>query len=565
MEQSTIRAFQKIFPEWRFKKSDHWPEEFAIQRFLKKMEIPSQEGSELRAQQCWERWLETDQGLPKIHLPSKEWYQARHILHKWCGDWRLGPVDFPSGSEFTPTRGQGSVEAKLAASDWTCTHDNFELFARTCYGHKALKRAVRRRFERVCRRKGVDLRTANRELFLSCSLESGTNLPYRIFSRKVEEIITFVHGSRFSTVPKNNEKDRPINIEPFANILVQKRVGHGLKGVLELHTGNDLDRIPDLHKVRVSDLSIATIDLSDASDSVSLDLVKFLLPRKLYQTLDQCRSGMVLGRDGWYHVTKKISSMGNGFTFELMTLILTAICRVLDENATVFGDDIIIDKNRAARLIELLTEVGFKVNTEKSFIEGPFRESCGANWHRDFGYIWSFDFKYPENIHDCIVLYNKVRCLGLVYPTSQFVELELALRRTIPPALRGVWTQKDSTELEKGQVLGSSSFLSGYFKMPGGLRSKKVTNVKAKNWLRANQYRSVTNTFYAYTWSPKLRTPCYRFIPRGYWAKYEMYLYAGRRQKDEISGEGRWTRKLMCVVDNCMVIEAKHIHETRQV
>jgi hypothetical protein len=45
----------------------------------------------------------------------------------------------------------------------------------------------------------------------------------------------------------------------------------------------------------------------------------------------------------------------------------------------VFGDDIIITEPAVGHLYRLLEEVGLKVNKEKSFSRGQFRESCGMD------------------------------------------------------------------------------------------------------------------------------------------------------------------------------------------
>jgi hypothetical protein len=46
---------------------------------------------------------------------------------------------------------------------------------------------------------------------------------------------------------------------------------------------------------------------------------------------------------------------------------------------SVFGDDIIIDKRASRLLISLLEMLGFVVNYSKTYVEGPFRESCGTD------------------------------------------------------------------------------------------------------------------------------------------------------------------------------------------
>jgi len=121
---------------------------------------------------------------------------------------------------------------------------------------------------------------------------------------------------------------------------------------------------------------------------------------------------MTLGPDGLYYLPNKVSSMGNGFTFDLMTIVLLCLARVYDSGSTVFGDDIIIDRKVAPEFIAQLSVGKFKVNVEKTFFDGPFRESCGANYLDGYGYLTSFDFHWLVNDHDLVVTLNKVAILA---------------------------------------------------------------------------------------------------------------------------------------------------------
>jgi hypothetical protein len=76
----------------------------------------------------------------------------------------------------------------------------------------------------------------------------------------------------------------------------------------------------------------------------------------------------------------KFSSMGNGSTFSIETIVFAAACASLGSVAfSVYGDDIIIEQALATPLIELLEYLGFIINRDKSYIDGPFRESCGVS------------------------------------------------------------------------------------------------------------------------------------------------------------------------------------------
>jgi len=85
---------------------------------------------------------------------------------------------------------------------------------------------------------------------------------------------------------------------------------------------------------------------------------------------------------------QKVSSMGNGYTFELESLLFWAIAEsVRDlfsysrEPILVYGDDIIVHRSYTMKVIDVLTDLGFTLNLDKSFWDGPFRESCGGDYY----------------------------------------------------------------------------------------------------------------------------------------------------------------------------------------
>jgi hypothetical protein len=78
--------------------------------------------------------------------------------------------------------------------------------------------------------------------------------------------------------------------------------------------------------------------------------------------------------------------MGNGFTFELETLIFyaaaLAVCKYLgvEGSISVYGDDVIIPSPAFDLYVSFCSHLGFTTNTSKSFSRGSYRESCGAHW-----------------------------------------------------------------------------------------------------------------------------------------------------------------------------------------
>lgn len=561
MEQSTIRAFQQVCRTFSFKGMPAtFSEDFAVKRYLKKMQEPDPVIQKRLTDSTWSDWITFDETLPKISMPSGAWYRVRARLHGLLASGQHyfdgSRLRFPKGSEFSPTRGRNSLEARLCASEWTCTHNNFDEFAKLVYAVRGLRVSAKARYGRWFRRHNFDLSQKCADKFLYDRVRKHdtvggpivpSRLGFSIFKEKLRLITQFEHGSRFSTVPKNNEKRRPINVECFGNTLTQSVIGEGIRAVLRKEYDIDLDNLSDLHRCKVSKPNRwATIDLSNASDSVSVELCKFLLPKWFFDKLDQTRSHMVLGPDGHYHITKKISSMGNGFTFELMTLILTVLCKELDEEATVFGDDITIHPIQATLLISLLTEVGFLVNAEKSFINGPFRESCGANYHSDEGYVKSFDFMWPESIGDCVTLMNKAFVLSKEYAT--FRALYNAFLRVLPTALHGgplaTFDSSLSPRSERERHQGPFTYdFPAFFITPKIPRERPAVGdiVLIEKFL--DLHIDPTNFFLVrgFEFKSALRTPTLRDLhARRNWAKYLMYLDAGRVSKDVLSLEGEW-------------------------
>lgn len=197
-----------------------------------------------------------------------------------------------------------------------------------------------------------------------------------------------VRGNRFTTVPKDCKKDRGIAVEPSINVFYQLSYGKVIRSRLR-RIGIDLSEGQDIHRRLAGEASceghLATLDLSNASDTICRNLVKFLLPRNWYEVLDSLRSKRTLFKGKWY-LLEKFSSMGNGFTFELETLIflslVAAVCgrEKIGKEVFAFGDDLILPASSSKDVIALLSFCGFAVNLEKSCVDGPFRESCGGDF-----------------------------------------------------------------------------------------------------------------------------------------------------------------------------------------
>jgi hypothetical protein len=205
-------------------------------------------------------------------------------------------------------------------------------------------------------------------------------------------LIEEARGARVTFVPKDAKTLRSIAIEPSINVSIQLGVHEYLRGLLKTRCLQDIgDQTMNQQLALLGSKcdgldSLATIDMSAASDSISIELVRYLVPSCWFTLLDDLRSHEI-SLDGEYRRSEKFSTMGNGFTFALETLLFWALaeaCRQVADAGyltSVYGDDIIVPSACYALLLEVFKHCGLKVNSDKSFVFGSFRESCGADWY----------------------------------------------------------------------------------------------------------------------------------------------------------------------------------------
>jgi hypothetical protein len=189
---------------------------------------------------------------------------------------------------------------------------------------------------------------------------------------------------RLAFVPKTAKVDRAIVVEPLLNTMYQNGVGKFIAQRLKLRGVDIRDQTRNQSLARVGSITgdLATLDLSSASDTIAIELVYHLLPVDWALFLNQGRTGTILYNDQCRRL-HKFSSMGNGFTFPLETLIFWALakaCAPHSKSVNAYGDDIIVPSKAYPYLCRVLHACGFLVNTSKSFADGPFRESCGADY-----------------------------------------------------------------------------------------------------------------------------------------------------------------------------------------
>lgn len=201
---------------------------------------------------------------------------------------------------------------------------------------------------------------------------------------EVDVVPVDIVPGRLAFVPKSAKTYRSIVVEPCLNTFVQAGIGDFMARRLRT-VGIDIrDQSANQRAALLGSLdgSLATIDLSSASDLISRELVRFLLPADWYSLLSAWRTSHVVYGDEDLFL-EKFSSMGNGFTFPLETLIFYCLTQSVchDPRVLAYGDDIICPSELADQVIAILNVAGFEVNSAKSYSSGPFRESCGKDYY----------------------------------------------------------------------------------------------------------------------------------------------------------------------------------------
>lgn len=242
--------------------------------------------------------------------------------------------------------------------------------------------------------------------------------------------------SKMAFVAKNAKTHRIIGAEPTANVFLQLGIAQVLRKALR-KVGVDLDdqsiNQHAAYKASICGLSV-TVDESMASDLVSRVLVEQLLPPDWYRVLADLRTPYYRfptrhSRSGEF---EKWSSMGNGYTFELESLIFWAIAQSCIEisgakgRAKVYGDDIVLPHRAYDLLLQTFNFTGFLVNHEKTHTMGHFRESCGKHFFAGFDVTPVYQRSAVKDLPSLIALHNKLHRLcerleGIEYPRHKTV------------------------------------------------------------------------------------------------------------------------------------------------
>lgn len=202
-------------------------------------------------------------------------------------------------------------------------------------------------------------------------------------------------------VPKDSRGPRLISMEPLEYQWIQQGIMRGLVRHVEHHpltrrmvnfTDQSPNRVLALESSRTG--AWATLDMKEASDRVSLALVRALFPPHVLRVLEATRTCATKLPDGSLCHMKKFAPMGSALCFPVEALCFWALIvadrivrlgespRRASQHVLVFGDDIIVPRSDAIETITRLESYGLLVNRSKSCIQGFFRESCGVDAYK---------------------------------------------------------------------------------------------------------------------------------------------------------------------------------------
>lgn len=281
--------------------------------------------------------------------------------------------------------------------------------------------------------------------------------------------------SRLIAVPKTLSKPRLIAAEPSEHMWCQQNIWDYFcsrtrdSWISNFVRFRDQSRNQELCKRASMDGTLATLDLSSASDRVTCHFVG-----QLFRSNPRLLEALRATRTQWLSQDlnsdipalirlKKFSTMGSACTFpvESIGFLCVALAAYLtvrklrvtlrnilasSEEVTIFGDDIIIPVDVRELCCEALEVLDFKVNTSKSFWSGNFRESCGVDAYKGVSvtpvYLRSFASSEPESVVSTVQVRNSFYRMGYwslaEYLTSTIPRVGFPTVRTESGVL-GLW------------------------------------------------------------------------------------------------------------------------------
>jgi len=278
-------------------------------------------------------------------------------------------------------------------------------------------------------------------------VDSGYPLGLPSYSKELERTTIMSVASerpvRVVLVPKTLKSPRVIAIEPCCQMFVQQGIRDRIYSALESSCWSkghvnfrDQTINQELAITGSSTGQLATIDLSDASDRVPRDLAlgMFRCNPPLQEAIDACRSTKALLPTGEIlQPLNKFASMGSALCFPIEAMYFYTVCVVallrarslsftasniykVSRDIYVYGDDLIVPSTNATIVLDYLQKYNCKVNANKTFVSGSFRESCGIDAYAGLPVTPVYlRHEFPENVRQHGSVISWVATANLFY------------------------------------------------------------------------------------------------------------------------------------------------------
>lgn len=274
--------------------------------------------------------------------------------------------------------------------------------------------------------------------------------------------------ARIVLVPKDSRGPRIISCEPLENQWLQQGQMRAICPHLET---DPLTRgyVNFTDQTVNGDLALegsvtghrCSLDMTEASDRVPWELVKYLFPPLWVEALGATRSTTTMLPCGKVITLKKFAPMGSAVCFPIEALIFWALCTSvvcctrpeakLQPEIYVYGDDIICLSEDQAQIRRILPSFGLVLNKDKCCTAGSFRESCGTDAYRGsvvtpvkIHSVW-YQSLDVDNYASYVEYSNAFYERGF-YRTAQFIEERVQYIRSTP------YTETPPSKIDKDSI-----------------------------------------------------------------------------------------------------------------
>jgi hypothetical protein len=272
--------------------------------------------------------------------------------------------------------------------------------------------------------------------------------------------------SKLVLVPKDYRGPRVIMEEQLETVLQQSIVADAIMTIITNATPTTVpflaanairldDQTQNQEMARLGALHgyFSTLDLKDASDSITRRLIWAIFPDDIAKAILECVTERVLLPDGKIYALHMPCTMGSRLTVPVQSFIYWVIVCAAAEIAyelgiipsldilrdcSVYNDDIIVPYVLYDIVSALLLFTGLIVNHDKSYDDGhPFRESCGVDYYLDNEVTTIYWPRRELNVAldelpSLSALHNRLYSIGAMHAASVVKKRVLALQPKMP-------------------------------------------------------------------------------------------------------------------------------------